>query len=52
MNDNVESHELPEGWVIEPQHLSIVSTIVKGWVSLRNDVLIFIAIVIYDSCYS
>lgn len=49
MNDDVKSHELPEGLVVESEHLGVVGAIVKSGVSLGNVVLVLVAVV-EDDC--
>lgn len=45
VDDNVKSHKIPEGLVREAEHLSVVSTIIKGRVSLRHGLHVFVAVV-------
>lgn len=45
MDDDVESHELPEGLVGEAEHLGEVGTIVEGRVSIGDVVLVLVAVV-------
>jgi hypothetical protein len=45
VNDDVKSHELPEGLVLEAEHLGVVGTVVKSGVSFGDVVLILVAIV-------
>lgn len=45
MDDDIESHELPEGMVREAEHLGEVGTVVESGVCVRNVVLILVAVV-------
>jgi hypothetical protein len=45
VDDDIESHELPEGLVVETEHLSEVGTVVESGVGLRHVVDILVAVV-------
>lgn len=49
MDDDIKSHELPEGLVVESEHLGVVGTVVKSGVGLGDIVLVSIAVVVYNS---
>lgn len=48
MDDDIKSHELPEGLVVESEHLRVVGTVVESGVGLRDLVLVSIAVVVDD----
>jgi len=52
MDSNVESHELPEVFVFEAEHVSVVCTVIEGWIGIWNIFVITKAIMIDDSCNS
>ena len=45
MDDDIESHKLPESLVFEAEHLGEVGTIVQSGVCVGNVVLVFVAVV-------
>lgn len=50
MNNNIESHQLPEGLIVMSKHLSVVGTIVECGVSLGDVLVVSIAVVEDDCC--
>lgn len=50
MNDDIKSHELPEGLVVDTEHLSVVSTVIESGIGRGNVVLVTVAIVEDNSC--
>jgi len=49
VNDNIESHEFPEGLVVKAEHLGVVGTVVKCWICFGDVVVVAIA-VMEDDC--
>lgn len=46
MDDDIKSHELPEGLIVESEHPGVVGTVVKCGVSLGDLVLVSVAVVV------
>jgi len=49
VDNDIKSHELPEGLVVESEHPGVVGTVVKSGVGLGDLVLVSIAVVVYNS---
>ena len=52
VDNNVQSHELPEVLVLETKHVSVVGTVIKRWIHIWNLGVITVAVVINNGCDS
>jgi hypothetical protein len=52
VDNNVQSHELPEVLVLVTKHVSVVGTVIKRWIHIWNLGVITIAVVINNGCDS
>ena len=52
VDNNVQSHELPEVLVLITKHVSVVGTVIKRWIHIWNLGVITIAVVINNGCDS
>jgi len=52
MDNDIESHELPEIFISVAKHVSVVGTIIEIWIGIWDLFIISIAVVINDGCDS
>lgn len=52
VDNNVQSHELPEVLVGVTKHVSVVGTVIKTWIHIWNFGVVTVAVVINNGSYS